>query len=160
MKRIKSFFSMIALCLAVVGVLSMTSCKNEQDEPKVPAAKSVAGEYTANMKCSVMGSESEFENVTYTLSAVSDSQVDITISTFGNPPMQVPQFTISGVTVSEANGKYEIAETQFSGTNEAGKAYSGTIGGTVADNKLTANMNLTYGSMPMPMICTFEAPKK
>lgn len=160
MKQVKSFFSAMLLCLSLICSVSFVSCDSKKDEPAVPAAKSAAGEYNNNMTVTVMGSESVFENVTYTLVATSDNKVDVQISAFGNPPMQVPAFTIKDVEVSGTNGKYTLAETKFSGTTDAGKAYSGTLAGTVADNTLTANMSLQYGAMPMPMICSFTATKK
>ena len=160
MKRVKSIFPAMMLCMSVICSMAFVSCDSKEDEPAVPAAKSVAGEYTNSMTVTVMGSESVFENVTYTIVATSDSKVDVQISAFGNPPMRVPAFTVKDVVVSGTDGNYTLAETQFSGTTEAGKAYSGTLAGTVADNTLTANMSLQYGAMPMPMICSFTATKK
>lgn len=148
------------LCMSVMATLTFSSCSDEKDEPSTPAAKSVAGTYTADMTCSVMGSESVFENMTFTLTATDDTNVSMAIPSFGNPPMQVPDITITGIPVSGSDGTFALAATAFSGTTDAGRAYSGTVQGSFADNTLTVNLSLQYGSMPMPMICTFTAPKQ
>lgn len=160
MKKFKSILTAATLlCVSLIASVNLTSCQGEEDEPVVPAAKSVAGTYTADMKCSVMGSESVFEQITFTLVAVDDATVGMTISPFGNPPMQVPEITVPGVAVSGSNGTYTLAATEFSGTTATGKAYSGTTEGSFTDNTLSVKLNLKYGAMPMPMILTFVAPK-
>ena len=107
-----------------------------------------------------MGNESVFEDLTFNVDATDDATVDITLPSFGNPPMQVPQINVSDVKVSGSDGTYTLATTEFSGTTDSGRAVSGTIEGSYADQVLTIRFNLQYGAMPMPMICTFSAPKK
>lgn len=157
MKRVKAIFATMVLCMGMVA--TFTSCSDNDDEPATPAAKSVESVYTGPMTCNVMGSESVFENQTLTVTATDDTTVNVTISTFGNPPMQVPQLTITGVKVSGTDGKYSLARTEFSGSTDAGRAYSGTLEGSFADGAIKLDFSLQYGAMPMPMICSFTAPK-
>lgn len=158
MKGLKTIFATMILSFGLVA--TMTSCSDKEDEPSIPAAKSVAGTYNGDMTCSVMGSESVFEDMTFTVESTDDATVNVTISSFGNPPMQVPEVCVSGVKVSGTDDKYALAPTEFKGTTDAGKAYSGTLQGSFENNELTIKFNLQYGAMPMPMICTFTAPKK
>lgn len=157
MKKFTTFLAALMLCIGCVT--TMTSCSDDNDDPIIPAAKNVAGTYNGDMSCSVMGQASVFEDVTFVVNAVDEATVNITISSFGEPPMQVPDITVSDVVVSGTEGVYTLAETEFNGTTDNGKAYSGTLQGTFANNTLTINFNLQYGAMPMPMICTFTAQK-
>lgn len=159
MKTIKAIFATMMVCLSMATV--MTSCSDDdKDEPALPAAKSIEGTYTGDMTCSVMGSESVFENLTYTVTAVSDATVRIAIPSFGNPPMQLPQITIEDIAVTGSDGKYQLTAKSFSGTTPDGKAYSGEIKGSSETGILTVQFSLKYGAMPMAMICSFSAPKK
>lgn len=158
MKKFKTIFSTMILCLSLMA--AFTSCSDDDDDkPATPAAKSIAGTYEGDMTCSVMGQESTFENMTFTITATDDATVKITISEFGNPPMKVPEITIEGVKVSGTDGSYTLATTSFKG-DANGRAYSGEAQGSFANNQLTVKFNLQYGAMPMPMICSFTAPKK
>ncbi len=157
MNTIKKFS---AIMMAVLGMLVFASCGSDDDEVKVGAAKSIAGVYTADLTCTVMNSDSKFENETVTIKSVSDDKVNITIGQFGKAPMAVPEFTVEDVTVTGENGTYEIAAKDFSGTTESGKAYSGVLTGSFSNNTLQIKFNLKYGAMPMPMINTFNAQKK
>ncbi|NPD90954.1 calycin-like domain-containing protein [Xylanibacter muris] len=157
MKTIKVIF---ATMFVVVSAVAFASCSGDDDDSGAvvtPVAGAVAGVYYGNMTCSVMGGESVFEGVTFTVEDTGDATVDIKVSSFGTPPMQVPGITIPGVMVSGADGTYILAPTEFSGTTDTGKAYSGIVQGNYADNVITVRFNLNYGTMPMPMICTFTA---
>lgn len=157
----KKFRTMIAMVMAVVNLcLVSTSCSNDKDEPVIPAAKSIAGSYKGNVKCVVGKSESTFENIAFSLAAPNDATVDITIGAFGNPPMAVPEFTVKGVKVTGADGTYALSPTEFNGTTDAGKKYSGTLKGAFAQGKLTVEFSLNYGAMPMALICTFTGTKQ
>lgn len=162
MKKIKTTLASAAMAVTVLATCAMlTSCSDDdKNEPATPAATAITGSYTGDMTCSVMGSESIFEDLTVTIAATDDATVSITLGSFGEPPMQVPEITITGVKVTGTDGTYAIAESQFSGTTSSGRAYSGTTKGSVVDSNLTLNLQLQYGAMPMPMICTFKAPKK
>ena len=158
MKTITTLFASMMLFAGLTA--AFTSCSDEKYEPEIPAAKSVAGTYTGDMSCTVMGSESTFENMTFTVTATDDATVTVKIPTFGNPPMQVPEIDIQGVKVSGSEGTYSLASTEFRGSTDAGREYSGTVQGAFADNTLTRRFSLQYGAMPMPMICAFSAPKQ
>lgn len=158
MKKLKVIFATIILCLGMVT--TMASCSDKDDEPATPAAKILAGTYDGDIKCSAMGRELTFEDITLTIVAVDDATVNVTISSFGEPPMQVSEIQVPGVKATGTDGKYSLAATEFSGTTDSGKAYSGTIQGTFENDELTIKFNLQYGAMPMPMICYFKTSKK
>lgn len=158
MKKMKSIFA--TMLLSIVCVAVMSSCSDNEDEPSIPAAKSVEGIYKGEMTCTAMETELVFDNITMTVTAADESSVNIEISTFGNPPMQIPGLTIRAVKVSGADGRYTLADTEFSGTTDTGKAYSGILRGSFENNSITIGLNLQYGAMPMPMICSFTAPKQ
>ena len=157
MKAIKLLSAMMIMAF---GLFGFSSCSDDKDEPATPAARSIAGTYEGDMTCSVMGSEDVFEDVTFTVTAVDDSKVNIILPSFGNPPMQLPEIVVENLSVSGSDGTYSIPETVSEGTLENGKAYKVTLTGAYAGDQLTINFNLQYGAMPMPMICSFTAPKK
>lgn len=157
MKTIKKMFAMMmaVMCLSLV----MTSCSEDEPEKEAAAAEEIAGTYTNDMTCTVMGSASTFEDVTFVLTQKTETTIDMTLPEFGESPMAVPSIVISDLAVTGADGVYAIAETEFSGTTDAGKAYSGTVSATFTNNTLTVNFSLQYGSMPMAMICSFTCAK-
>lgn len=158
MKLIKT---LLVPALALLALVSFPSCSDDKDQPEAtPAAKSVAGTYRGDMTCSVMGQESTFADVTFTVSAKDDTTVDIAMPEFGEPPMKVPAISVADVKVTGTDGTYTLASTTFSGTLPNGKNYSGTLQGDYASDKMTIRFNLQYGAMPMPMICSFTAPKQ
>lgn len=162
----KQFRKITAMMLALLSVcVAFTSCGDDDDEPKVtPAAQVVAGSYTDNMTCTVMGETSTYENVTVTVAAASETTVNVTLPSFGSGHMTLPAITISGVKVSGDGTTATIAEQEFSGkvtdANGAEKAYSCTISGSYAGGKLTLNYSIQYGAMPMAMVCAFSGNKK
>lgn len=157
MKNLKTIFATMMAFISLTAAFS--SCSDDKDTPDTPAAKSIAGTYMGDMTCSVMGSESVFENMTFEVKATDDAAVSVTVSEFGEPPMKLPSIMIEDIRVTGSDGKYTLAPTQFKG-NVNGKSYSGTAQGSYSDNKFTFQFNLQYGAMPMPMICSFTAPKK
>lgn len=154
MKAFRLLWAVLALTL---GLVSFTSCGSDDDDKATPGARDIAGTYTADMTCSVMGQASDFEALTFTVTATSDATVDITIPSFGEMPMQVPEFTVTGVKVNGADGTYTLDTTTFAGTLENGKSYSGTLQGDYKNGSLSVQFNLQYGAMPMPMICSWTA---
>lgn len=157
MKNVKVFFATIMLCLGIAA--TMSACSDEKDEPATPAAKSIEGTYNGDMTCSVMGNESIFENMTFTVTATDDATVCVTIPEFGEAPMKMPSIIIPGIRVSGSEGSYTLAATEFNGDIN-GKKYSGTAQGNFAGNSFTFKFSLQYGAMPVPFICTFTAPRK
>lgn len=157
MEKIKVIFATMMLCLGILTTVS--SCSDNNDEPTILAAKKIEGTYTGDMTCSVMGNESTFENMTIIITASDDVLVSVTISEFGEPPMEMPSIIIPGIKVSGSDGIYNLATTEFIGDNN-GKKYSGSAQGSFADKTLTFRFNLQYGAMPMPIICSFTASQK
>lgn len=140
---------------------SLLSCSdNNDDKPATPAAKEITGTYKGDMTSSVMGSESVFEDMTVTVAAPDAATATLTISSFGNPPMQIPGITISGVKVSGEDGVYTLTTTAFSGQADSGTTYSGTAKGSYADGTIDIQFSLQYGAMPMPLICSFAGKKE
>lgn len=161
--KFKTFFASMALLMSTATLVSCSDDKDSKgndDAPAVPAAKELVGTYEGDMTSTVMGSESTFEDMTFAVTATDDVTASITIPTFGNPPMQVPEITITGIKVSGEDGTYTLAPTEFSGVTESGKNYSGTTKGSFANGTLDVQFSLQYGAMPMPMICSFSAVKE
>lgn len=151
MKQISIFIA------AILATISLSSCSdNDDNQQLMPAAEEIAGCYTGSMVANVMGSDLNFENVDVVIAAADESHVEITIASFGNPPMVLPEINIKNVSVAQSGESYALAETEFSGCSPDGKNYSGTIQGSF-HNGLTLNMELHYGSMPYPMICKYNA---
>lgn len=157
MKKITSILTTVMLFF---GMAFTTMSCSENEPPAVPAAKSVAGTYTGDMTCSVMGTDQVFENLTFKVTSVDDATVTVEIPSFGEAPMQMPAITVSKVPVAGTDGAYTLAVTNFDGTASTGRAYSGHLGGGFANNTLTIQFELHYGSMPMALVCTFVAGKK
>ena len=145
---------------AMLCMTAFSSCSNKEDEPATPAAKTIEGSYEGNMDCSVMGSVSTFEEMTYTVKATDESTVSVTLPACGEAPMAMPVIELTGVKVSEADGTVTLATTEVSGQTDGGKNYTCTMSGSVQGNILNIKYNLTYGAMPMPLICSSTATKK
>lgn len=158
MKNFRQILAALMLCMA--STVPFTSCSNDEsdDEPGAPAANIVAGSYCGDMICSVMGSESVFEDKTVTLTATDDATVSLVVPSFGNPPMQVPEITITGIGVTGDNGEYTLAATDFDQEVD-GRKCSGVVKGRCTGNQLTIQYNLQFGAMPMPLICSITASK-
>lgn len=170
MKTLKNIFAILTLCVGIMA--TATSCNdNDKDEPDpiidpvATPAQFVEGAYTGAMTCAIMGQTVNFEDMTFNVTAVSDSTADVTIPSFSysgyaSPvAMVIPEITVKDVKISGKEAAYTFAKTDFEGTNDAGKKYSGSLAGTLTDNQLALSFSVTLGSMPMPMICSFNAPK-
>ena len=157
MKSFKFFF---ATFMAIVCMTTFSSCGDDNDEPATPTAKNIQGSYKGDMECSVMGSASTFEDMTFSVTATDDSTVAVVLPAFGEAPMALPSITITGVKVTEANGVVTMTTTEVSGQTDTGKSYTCTLSGTVENSTLNIKFNLQYGAMPMPMICSSTAQKQ
>lgn len=158
MKTIRTTLATLALCASLAT--TFTSCSNaKDDEPVTPAANSVAGTYYGNLTSTVMGNESLFENMNVVLTAIDDASVTVKISEFGEAPMNMPSIVVAGVKVNESDSSYSLAATEFNGTSDTGKQYSGTLQGSSAGDVLNVQFTLNYGAMPMPLICSFTGSK-
>lgn len=64
--------------IALLATVTITSCSSDDNnEVAAGAAKVIAGDYTSNLTCSVMGADSEFENVTVSIVEKDDATVDV-----------------------------------------------------------------------------------
>lgn len=157
MKKFKLFATLL---LSLFFVSAVTSCGDDDDNVQsVPAAKEIAGTYSGDLICSVMGSESVFEGKNVVVTATSDTQVSVKIDEFGEAPMALPSITVENLAVKGADGVYGVDATSFSGETESGKQYSGTLQLAYTNGTLAVNFQLNYGAMPMPLICSFTAQK-
>lgn len=170
-KTLKKILTAIVLCFGALAIAASCSDDEKKEpepviDPLATPAQKVEGSYTGNMTCAIMNQEVGFENMTFKFKATGDATVDVTIPTFSysgyDSPvaMVIPEINVAGVKVSGEKDTYNIAETKFGGTSDAGKKYSGVLKGTSVGGQLTFNFNLTLGSMPMPMICTFTGSRK
>lgn len=161
----KQFRNLTFLFLATLSLcVGFTSCGDDDDDPVTAgAADIIAGAYTDDMTCSVMGQASTYEDVTVNVTKVSDGVVSIALPSFGSGAMTLPVITLRGVKVSGSATTATIAEQEIKGTvvNASGaeKEYTCTIAGTYNAGHLTLNYSLQYGSMPMAMVCSFAADK-
>lgn len=155
MKKFKQFATLILL--SVMFVAAAASCSDDDDDPAAAAAKEIAGTYNGNLICTVMGSESVFEDRTFVVTATSDSEVSVKTDAFGEAPMALPSITVGKLKVTGADGIYAVDATPFSGTTDAGKQYSGTIKLAYTNGVVAIDYQLQYGAMPMPLICSFTA---
>lgn len=97
----KQFKFIFASLMAMLTLAILPSCSDNKDEPSVPAAKTIQGSYAGDMECSVMGSASTFENLTFSIEATDDATVAVTLPAFGEAPMAMPSLAITGVKVTE-----------------------------------------------------------
>lgn len=149
---------LFASMMAFMCLVSLPSCSDDNDDkPASPAAKLIEGSYKGDMECSVMGSASTFEDMTFTVTSTDDATVSVALPAFGEAPMAMPSITVEGVKVNENNGSVTLSTTEVNGTTPAGKRYTCTLTGSVENKVLNVKFNLRYGAMPMPMICTSAA---
>lgn len=147
--------NLIAIAAALLLSLNLLSCSDKEDAPENGStAEKIAGTYNGSIQASAMGQDLNFDDVKVDVTSVSDNAVDISFASFGNPPMVLPEIVIKDVEVAGSEGAYSLASTEFSGTSTDGKSYSGTIRGYV-DSRLNLQMELHYGAMPMPLICSY-----
>lgn len=155
----KTFTKRIVAFMAVVSVvMTMVSCSEEKSEPSMPSAKMVEGSYVGDIAYKVLETNYEEKGLTYKVEAASDSEINLTISSFGNPPMQIPEVKVK-TTVTGSDGKYSISEGSFEGNLDNGKNYTLTLRGSIEGSVATFDFSLTYGSMPFPIICSFKGSK-
>ena len=161
----KKFKTMMAMMLALVSMcVAFSSCSSDDDDNTAGGAKEIVGTYTSTLNLSVMGQSSPFEDKTVKVEAVDDNTVKITLPSFGEGMMTLPEFTVPAVKVSSSNGGYVLAQTTYTGTalNVKGveKQYTVTLEGSFKNNTLSLKFTPVFGGMTITMIATFEATKK
>lgn len=155
----KNFTKKICAFLALVCmVMVMASCSEEKTEPSMPAAKMVEGSYVGNLTYKVLETNYEEKGLTYKVEAVSDNEINLVISTFGNPPMQIPEVKVK-TTVAGKDGEFVIPESVVEGVLEGGKKFTVTLRGSIKGKEAAIDFSLTYGNMPFPIICSFKGSK-
>lgn len=148
------------MIIAVISLVSFSSCSNDDEPEGVAAAQEVAGTYVGDMSVTVSTSESVTEDLTFVVTAIDDVTVRIKTPAFGSAPMAMPSVDITGVKVSGTDGKCTLADTPFDFTTDAGKQCKGTIHGTYSNGVINIEYSMKYGNMPFNMICKFVAPKQ
>lgn len=146
---------LLASLFMLGGISFFSSCSKDDDKPqdKTPA-EMIAGNYTNNLDISVMNQSIPFDNVTFTITPVTDETVDIIVPylAYHSP---IPSFTVRNLKVTKQNDLYEIAETDFedevTDSNGDLKTITGSMQGTYKNNELELVFEFKYGNMPMPM---------
>ena len=163
----KKFKTMMAMMLALVSMcVAFSSCSSDDDDNTAGGAKEIVGTYTSTLNVSVKGQPSTYEDKTVKVEAVDDNTVKITLPSFGEGMMTLPEFTVPAVKVSSSNGGYVLAQTTYTGTalnaKGEGKQYTVTLEGSFKNNTLSLKFTPVFGGMPatIKMIATFEATKK
>lgn len=148
--------NLIAIVTALLLSTNLFSCADNDNSLQIESsAEKIVGNYNGTMQASAMGQNLSFDNVEVAVTPASDNAVNISIASFGNPPMVLPAIIIKNVEVTGIGSTYSLASTEFSGTCADGKIYNGTVIGN-ADSKLNLQIELHYGAMPMPLICTYS----
>lgn len=137
-------------------------------EAEAPATYVVANDYTGTLAMTVYGTDAgEVEDLAVNVAAENEETVAITIATFDltveamNVSMTIGEIEIPGVAVTEnedgtytlANDSFEVEGVEYSETTIT---VSGSLEGTIdADGNASITFTLTFGSMPMPVVCVY-----
>lgn len=169
MKVLKSLnvMAMAAMMLAFAGCTG----KDSEEVAGAPAARLVQGTYSGPMACAVMGMDLTVPEVSVTLTAVSDDRVKMEIKSFGIAPgiapgvsssvnMTLPDLTVPEVKAYGENGNYTLPATTYSGVAANGKNYTVTVRGSQTLSSLALDLNIKYGSMPMPIVGKYQGLKR
>ena len=163
--KIRKFMAMMIAAVSVC--VGFTSCgDDDDDEIVIPAAETIAGNYTGEVTITVMGSDSK-SNGTYEIKKIDDTHVSMTTPALGEGAMAMPAITVNSipVTTSTIYSAEVISATmaEAKGTitvNGAEKAY--TFSNIVIKNsgkKISIVYSLQYGKMPMTMDYSFTGEK-
>lgn len=163
--KIRKFMAMMIAAVAVC--VGFASCgDDDDDEIVIPAAQTIAGNYTGEVTITVMGSDSK-SNGTYEIKKIDETHVSMTTPALGEGAMAMPAITVNSipVTTSTISGAEVISATmaEAKGTitvNGAEKAY--TFSNIVIKNsgkKISIVYSLQYGKMPMTMDYSFTGEK-
>lgn len=159
----KSFMTMMMAAVAIV--LGVSSCSSDDDEPEVPAAAQVVGNYTGPEVIMVMNEESSNETKTYAFAKVSDSSIDMTIPASGESGMMmIPALTVKNIPLVKSGKSIIGSISKYDGTviNAAGAEKNFTITNLLVSfedvpkgKAVAVTFSLKYGAMPMDMVTTF-----
>lgn len=171
MKIINSF-KFFVLCSAIAG-FAFTSCDDDDDNDNEVSAVYV-GEYPGTLNLSgewqgqtMFNGDTEGE---FVISNAKDSLVDITVPEIddfdaGRSVYDVDAFVITDVTVTADGDGYVFTKESFEvegvkcdigGAGDKEYLTTGSLTGTYKDGILTVNYDFTLGSMPFPLVGSFE----
>lgn len=158
MKNLKFLFTALLVSMGMMAV--MTACSDSDDDtPELSAAKTIAGKYTSDLTCTVMGTVEVYENVSFVVTAVDDNTVNIAVPECNGAHSTLPALEFKGLKVTGSNGVYTIASTEFSGVSSADREYKGTVKCSYSGKTITIDYTLFYGAMPMSMDFSFTGSK-
>lgn len=160
----KSFMTMMMAAVAIV--LGVSSCSNDDDEPEVPAAAQVVGNYTGPEVIKVEGEEEESSNETktYVFAKMSDTSIDMTVPEMGMGMMTIPSFSVKNIPLVKSGKSIIGSISKYDGTviNAAGAEKNFTITKLLVSfedvpkgKAVAVTFSLKYGAMPMAMMTTF-----
>ena len=161
----KSFMTMMMAAVAIV--LGVSSCSSDDDEPEVPAAAQVVGNYTGPEIIKVEGEEEESSNETktYVFAKMSDTSIDMTVPEMGMGMMTIPSFSVKNIPLAKSGNTITGKLASYSGTvkNAKGeeKAYVvSNVALIFGDKTVVATYSLKYGNMPFIMTTKFTGTLK
>ena len=152
--KLKNFLAMMAIALCAVAC---SDDDNKKEDTVIPAQE-VAGTYNGTLSLSVSGNDQ----------GTSDSQVKITaeeggtvqvLLVAGEGMMSLPDIAIPGIKVHTSdNVTYILPESAVDVTVGSVK-YTGSLQGTIKDEKADLIFTLKPGAMPMAITATFVGTK-
>ena len=133
---------------------------------ETPITYNIAATYQYNSSLAISIGDTSFgstDECKAVIKRVSDTTVDITLSSFANLSggggnMSLGNFTITGVNVTTgANGTYSLNLGEYESTDSTDKVITGeSLSGTItADGTVTINTDFKPGSMPMAITAVF-----
>ena len=136
--------------LAAVATLTLGFAACSKDY-----AKDIAATYEGTLVMSVgdnaIGDPADAKVI---VAAESENTVSLTLPQVGDGGMGMPSMTVEGVSVSKNKKVYSLSKNEIS-ASVAGMEITGTLGGTVENDKLNLSYTLKPGSMPMSIDFTF-----
>lgn len=150
----------------IVGATALSSCDDDEDDPKNYGASKIAGTYNGTISAKVMTFDCNIEG-TYDVVIRNDNRFEDEVTvvipacsyTNDNMPgvQTIPELTIIEVDVDRTGhdaDKYILEEDDFS-VKVDGVTYTGYIYGTVDGSSINLEYQITPGKMPMPINFTF-----
>lgn len=143
----KKVITIGCLSLAILmGGTVFTSCSND-DEPAVvyPVEKDLAGNYLGNLKVNA-GGETDYPNSKVTVSKGSaDNTISLGIKDFSFDSINIGDINLENLSLTQTGeGNYSFKGTPS--VQVMGVSTPVTTSGTISSNKLTVNLNITFGS--------------
>lgn len=154
--KLKIFFAMMAIALCAV------SCSDDDDKKEdiVIPAQEIAGTYNGTLSLSVSGTDQGSSDSQVKITAEDGGTVQVLlVGGAGEGAMSLPDITLPGVEVQTSdNVTYTLPESAIDVTVGSVK-YTGSLQGTVKDEKANLVFTLKPGAMPMAITATFIGTK-